>query len=360
MTPPGSTDPGSTGQASTADAAPPEPIAVATRGQRLLLITPVRNEEAHLELIADAVARQTRTPDLWLVVDDGSTDRTPEILAELRRRIGFLQVLDTADLPPVGPVSDRLATAAEARAFNLGLNSVAWEDFTHIAKLDGDTELPPHYFERLLSEFERDPGLGLAGGLYADPDPRGDGWEVIDIPSEYHVPGTLKCYSRACFQAVGGIQERLGWDTIDETYARMRGYRTSALVDLVALHHRPRASADGTLRGRARHGECAYIAHFTLPWVTLRTFKMARERPRGLSGAAFLYGYLRAAACRTPRVHDPAFRRFVRRELRGRMLGALGLGKLRRAPYVEPVSLVSRQAHRTPSLGPDSTSSNRL
>lgn len=298
--------------------------------QRLLLISPVRNEEAHIELIADAVAGQTRPPDLWLVVDDGSTDRTPEILAGLTQRIGFLQVLNTADLPPVGPVNDRLATAAEARAFNLGLNSVAWESFTHVAKLDGDTELPPRYFERVLGEFERDPGLGLAGGLYADPDPRGEGWEVVGIPSEYHVPGTLKCYSLACFQAVGGIQERLGWDTIDETYARMRGYRTRAFVDLIALHHRPRASADGTLRGRARHGECAYIAHFTLPWVTLRAFKMARARPRGLSGVAFLYGYLRSAARRIPRVEDPAFRRFVRRELRGRMLGALGLMKLKR------------------------------
>ncbi len=308
--------------------------------QRLLLISPVRNEEAYIELIADAVAQQTRPPDLWLIVDDGSTDRTPEILARLRQRIGFVQVLNTADLPPVGPVNDRLATAAEARAFNLGLNTVAWEGFTHIAKLDGDTELPPDYFARLLGEFERDPALGLAGGLYADPARRGEGWEVVGIPSEYHVPGTLKCYSRDCFRAIGGIEERLGWDTIDETYARMRGYRTHAFPDLVALHHRPRASADGTLRGRARHGECAYIAHFTPTWIVLRTFKMGLAPPRGLSGVAFLYGYVRSAARRTPRVDDPAFRRFVRRELRGRMLGALGpraLRNLDRAPLPAPV-----------------------
>ncbi len=305
--------------------------------QRLLLITPVRNEQAHIELVADAVASQTRPPDLWLIVDDGSTDRTPEILAGLMRRIGFLQVLDTADLPPVGPVNDRLATAADARAFNLGLNSVAWESFTHVAKLDGDTELPPHYFERLLEEFDRDTDLGLAGGLYADPSPRGDGWEVVGIPTAYHVPGTLKCYSIACFQAIGGMWERLGWDTIDETYARMRGYRTQAFSELVALHHRPRASADGTLRGRARHGECAYIAHFTPLWVTLRTFKMGLAPPRGLSGVAFLYGYMRSIVRRTPRVDDPAFRRFVRRELRGRILDGLGLKRLRRR--AEPHSL---------------------
>jgi biofilm PGA synthesis N-glycosyltransferase PgaC len=299
--------------------------------QRLLLISPVRNEETHIERTAAAVAGQTRTPDLWIVVDDGSTDRTPEILAQLAERIDFLRVLDTAKLPKIGVVPDRLATAAEARAFNLGLNSVKWEDFTHIAKLDGDTELPPHYFERLLDEFERDGELGLAGGVYADPDPNsdGDGWKVVEIPAAHHVPGTLKCYSRACFQAVGGMRERLGWDTIDEVYARMRGYRTRSYPDLIAHHHRPWGSADGTLRGRARHGECAYIVHFTLPWVTLRAFKVALSRPRGLSGLAFLYGYLRSAARRVPRVEDPEFRRFVRGELRARMTGALAPARLR-------------------------------
>ncbi len=297
--------------------------------QRLLLISPVRNEEAYLELVAEAVAAQTRPPDLWLVVDDGSTDRTSEILTDLQRRIGFLQVLDTSKLPAVGAVRDRLATAAEARAFNLGLGTVAWEEFTHIAKLDGDTELPANYFETLLGEFELDRTLGLAGGVYADPNPggEGDGWKVMNPPSDYHVPGTLKCYSTACFQAIGGMQERLAWDTIDETYARMHGYRTRAYPSLVARHHRPWGSADGTLRGRARHGECAYIVHFTLPWVTLRAFKVALARPRGLSGVAFLYGYLRSAVRRVARVEDPAFARFVHRELRARMVSAFGLAQ---------------------------------
>ncbi len=292
--------------------------------QRLLLISPVRNEERNIERIAEALARQTRPPDVWIVVNDGSTDRTPEILASLAERIDFLEVLDAAQLPRRRPVNDRLATAAEARAFNLGLSGVDPRSFSHIAKLDGDTELPPHYFERVLSEFERDPELGLAGGLYADPDPDSEeGWRVMGIPHEHHVPGTLKCYSVACFEAIGGMQERLGWDTIDETYARMRGYRTRAFADLIALHHRPWGSADGTLRGRARHGQCAYIVHFTLPWVTLRAFKVARSRPRGLSGVAFLYGYLCSAVRRVPRVEDPEFRRFVRRELRARVRGAL-------------------------------------
>ncbi len=304
--------------------------------QRLLVISPVRNEQAHIERVAAAVAAQTRPPDAWIVVDDGSTDRTPRLLSTLQSEIPFLNTLSTrspggvdavlrAQAPgDVEVIRDRLAIAAEARAFNFALHSVPWRRFTHIAKLDGDIELPPQYFEELLASFAADPRLGLAGGVYADPAPGAAGrWRVVRIPVEHHVPGALKCWSQPCLQAIGGVQERLGWDTIDETYARMHGFRTRALPSLVALHHRPWGSADGTLRGRARHGECAYVAQFPLPWVTLRAAKVARTRPLGLSGVAFLYGYLRAAARGAQRVQDRAFRRFVRRELRLRMARAL-------------------------------------
>jgi hypothetical protein len=140
----------------------------------------------------------------------------------------------------------------------------------------------------------------------------------ISIP-RHHVHGALKCYSRECFTAIGGVQERLAWDTIDETYARMRGFVTESFYDLVSVHHRPWGSADGALRGRARLGECAYITHYSAVWVGFRAIKLSWGRPNGMVGLAYLYGYLRAAARQTERVDDPAYRRFTRRELRRRM-----------------------------------------
>jgi poly-beta-1,6-N-acetyl-D-glucosamine synthase len=281
----------------------------------LLLITPARNEADHIVRTARAVAAQTRPPDLWLIVDDGSDDATPDLLRALAAEIPCLRVLTTPrDHTQAGP--DRLALAAEARAFNWALGHVDPSAYAHISKLDGDIELPPDYFERLLARFHEEPQLGIAGGTLLEPS--GGGWRTERVP-DYHVRGALKLYSRACFEAIGGIDERLGWDTIDETYARMRGFTTRSFSDVIARHHRPVATADGTLRGRARHGQCAYILHYGLPWVTLRSVKVATKWPAGLSGAAFLYGYLRSAARREPRVDDPAFRRLVRRELRGRL-----------------------------------------
>lgn len=282
---------------------------------RVLIISPVRNEAAHIVRTARAVAAQTRPPQRWVIADDGSDDGTLEVLRELAAELPFLTVLSVPQERDGGP--DRLAEAAEARAFNWALAKTGdLDSYTHVGKLDGDIELPPDYFERLLREFADDPGLGLAGGTLIEP--AGGGWRPIRIP-RHHVHGALKLYTLPCFREIGGIQERLGWDTIDETYARMRGYATHSFVALVGRHHRPRASAAGRLRGHARHGECAYIVRYSAGWVGLRAFKMALERPFGVSGAAFLWGYASAALRRRPKVEDRDFERFTRRELRRRM-----------------------------------------
>jgi biofilm PGA synthesis N-glycosyltransferase PgaC len=285
---------------------------------RLLLITPARDEAAHLERTVRAVAAQTRPPDLWLIVDDGSTDATPQLLARLAREVPFLEILRAPERSE-RPGEDGLALAAEAVAFNAALASIDPTGYTHVGKLDADIELPPDYFERLLDCFAGDPELGIAGGTLLERE-RGE-WRATKVPSD-HVRGALKLYSRECLEAIGGVQERLGWDTIDETYARMRGFETRSLPDVQAQHHRPVATRGGTLRGRARHGQCAYILRYGFWWVALRSLKVATLRPRVLSGIAFLYGYLRAAVQRQGRVEDERYRRFVASELRGRVTAA--------------------------------------
>lgn len=290
-----------------------------TEQPRVLIVSPVRNEQPHIQSVVRAVAGQELTPARWIVIDDGSTDGTFEQLQQLEHEVPFLTVLQAPEERSVEGSRDRLARAVEIRNFNIALADAHWRSYTHVMKLDGDIELPSNYLRVLLERFDREPTLGLAGGVLVEPSLDGE-MRRVRIPS-CHVHGALKCYSRACFAAIGGVQERLGWDTIDQTYARMRGFQTRSFSDLVSVHRRPLASADGALRGHARHGKCAYIAHYTPMWVTLRSLKVGRRAPVGLSGIAFLYGYARAAARRVEQVPDPEYRLFTRRELRRRMLG---------------------------------------
>lgn len=288
----------------------------------ILIVSPVRNEAAHIETVARAVAAQTLAPASWIVTDDRSDDSTLAILRRLESEIPFLTVLaaDALDEPSASP-RDRLASAAAPRNFNRGLATIDVREFSHIMKLDGDIELAPGYLSELLRRFSDDPRLGLAGGVLDERTPTG-GVRRLQI-ARSHVHGALKLYSRECFEQIGGVQERLGWDTIDEVYARMRGFTTRSFDDLVSVHHRPLGSADGTMRGHARHGLCAYIGHYPPEFVAVRALRVGRRRPAVLSGLMFLYGYGRAAVRRVERVPDPEYRRFARHELRGRLLRAL-------------------------------------
>ncbi len=288
---------------------------------KILIVSPVRNEGAHIERVVRAVAAQELIPSKWLVMDDDSTDDTLAILRSLEAEVPFLEVIEAKHARPHSGARDRLARAAAPRNFNAGLDRYAWREYSHIMKLDGDIEMPPHYLRTLIERFDADATLGIAGGVLEEPQPDGS-MRPIKIPRS-HVHGALKLYTRRCFAAIGGVQERLGWDTIDETYARMKGFRSYSFTDLVSIHRRPLSSADGVLRGRARVGECAYIAHYTPLWVALRAVRLAATPPRVLSGVAYLYGYVRAAVRRTERVPDADYRRFTRRELRRRMTGAI-------------------------------------
>ena len=299
-------------------------FAMAAAPESLLVVSPVYNEAANLERTARAVEAQSLRPDRWLVIDDGSRDDTLAIARRLEKEIEFLTVTEAPR--KIEPGADNLGLAREAHAFNAGLELCGWRDYDLIGKLDGDVELPPEWFATLAARFEAEPRLGLAAGRLAEPD-RDGRWQTIPIPG-HHVHGAVKLFRRDCLEAIGGVPERLGWDTIDETYARMRGFETRSFADLLARHHRPHGSADGRLRGRARHGECAWILHYGPLWTALRTVKVARSEPVGISGLAFFGGYLGAALRRVPRVEDPEFRRFTRAELRARMTG-IARGRVR-------------------------------
>jgi biofilm PGA synthesis N-glycosyltransferase PgaC len=286
--------------------------------RRVVMVSPMRNEAKHLEAVIRAMAAQTRPPDAWIVVDDGSTDATREILERAATQLGFLRVVSAPAFPmPEG--ADRLSHAAAPRVFNYGLSLAG--SFAYVGKLDGDVELPPDYFERLLAEFGSDPQLGIAGGVVVER--HGGEWRVHGASHLAHVRGALRLYSAECLRDVGGVREILGWDGIDIILAHKSGYRTRSFTDLVARHHRPTGTAQGALKGHLRWGRCQYIQGYPAYWVLARAVKVGAAEPRVLSGLAYAAGYAQAALKRVPRFDENGYRAHLRGELRGRAAAKL-------------------------------------
>jgi biofilm PGA synthesis N-glycosyltransferase PgaC len=289
--------------------------------QRLLLISPVRDEADHVDAVVAGVEGQERAPDLWVVVDDGSRDGTGDRFRAHADRLPYLRVISTPDGAERGAAADRLVAAGPERAWNHGLREAGPDGFTHLGKLDGDIVMPPDYLAELLRRFAADPRLGMAGGAIFEPE--GEGWRLLRTPAD-QVTAPARVYSLACFDAIGGMPERLGADVITTTYARMKGFRTATFSDLPVRHLRHIGTAQGALRGRARHGAYQYIVHYSPLWIVLRSLMVAmRFRPYGLSGIWFFGGYAGAALRRTERVEDPEFRAFMRAEQRARLRRAL-------------------------------------
>jgi biofilm PGA synthesis N-glycosyltransferase PgaC len=285
---------------------------------RLAVIICFLNEATHLPTTLDALANQQREPDRLLLVDDGSSDSSLYLASEFASAHPYARVFARPSRPPE---RDRLATAAELKAFCWGVEQldILWDV---AAKLDADIRLTPQTFAELIKQFDTDPRLGLAGPYTSALG--ADGQPVRERCPGGHVQGPTKFYRRACFAEVFPLPVRLGWDTSDEVRARMCGWRTQSfsMPDGDPIHLRPERSHDGMLRGHRRNGVTAWAYGAPAWWVLLVTARRLTDRPRILAGLHYMGGWLMAALRRDPR-DDARQRAFLAREYRARLRAVL-------------------------------------
>lgn len=275
---------------------------------RYCLISPCRDEATYIRRTLDSVAAQTVPPALWVVVDDGSTDETPEILSEYENRLPYLRVIRREDRGrrSVGPgVID---------AFYAGYEAIDPAGFDYVTKLDVDLDLPPRYFERLIEMMRADPRLGTVSGKPYFRDHAGR--MVAEVCGDEMSVGMTKFYRRECFEQIGGFVRQVMWDGIDCHRCRMLGWKAASVdePELRFEHLRPMGSSDkGILKGRMRHGFGQYFMGSSLTYVSASALFRLSHPPRMLGSAAMMWGYLRAMATRQPRYDDREFRGFLRR-----------------------------------------------
>ena len=277
-------------------------------GRRYALITPCRDEAEFARRTLDSVVAQTARPALWVIVDDGSTDETPAILAEYAARFDFIRVVRREDRGrrSVGP--------GVVDAFYAGYSTIDPTEFDYLCKLDLDLDLPLRYFELLMRRMEAEPRLGTCSGkpYYLEP----AGRLVSERCGDETSVGMTKFYRVDCFQQLGGFVREVMWDGIDCHRCRMLGWIARSWDDpeLRFIHLRPMGSSEnGILTGRLRAGRGQYFMGTSIAYMTATAVHRMRWPPLVIGGLAMWWSYVSNLIRRTPRYDDPEFRRFLRR-----------------------------------------------
>jgi glycosyltransferase involved in cell wall biosynthesis len=303
---------------------------------RILLVSPCRNEQDYMRRTLDAVLGQTCPPTVWVIVDDGSTDATPAILADYAARHPCLRIVRREDRGKrsVGP--------GVIEAFYAGLDTVALDEFEYVAKLDLDLDLPRDYFERLVARMHAEPRLGSCSGkpFYRDR----AGREVAEFCDSEIVVGMTKFYRVACFREIGGFVRQVMWDGIDSHRCRLLGWTARSYDDpeLRFEHLRPMGSSDANvLRGRARHGMGQYFMGSAPAYFLASAVRRLAQEPYVIGAATMLWHYFKAWWRNEPRYDDLEFRKFLRSYQRRALL----FGKRRTIAAIERQTAARWQQH---------------
>ncbi|HEB50724.1 MAG TPA: glycosyltransferase family 2 protein [Desulfobulbus sp.] len=284
-----------------------------TETDSYIIITPVRNEEKYVEKTLQAVTAQTVAPQQWIVVDDGSTDRTGAIIDAWAGRYGWITPVH---LP------DRGYTAVGRGiidAFYAGYNRILRPDsWQFLVKLDGDISIDADYFASLLDRFRKEERLGIAGGTcYC----LSGGMVHEEKTPAFHPIAAARMYRRSCFEEIGGLAFSNAWDTIDLLRARTRGWRTRRFSELLVFHYRIMSSRQGLWQGKLRTGRNLYLTGYSVPFLLARSLYRLFRKPYLLESMAVICGYFMAMFRGEPLAVTSEEREFLHREQRQRLLG---------------------------------------
>lgn len=291
-----------------------------------VLISPCRNEADYMRRTLDSVVAQTARPTRWIIVDDGSTDATPQILAEYAAQHDWITVVPKPDR------GHRAVGPGVIEAFYAGYDTITPADYTYLCKLDLDLDLPHGYFEGLMDRMEADPRIASCSGKAYFEDE--DGQMVSENISDDMSLGMTKFYRVTAFEALGGFVREVMWDGIDCHKARMLGWKAVSwdVPELRFNHLRPMGSSQtGIYTGRRRHGFGQYYMGTGPLFLLASAVNKMRQKPYVLGGLAIVQGYLGALLRGEERHGDAELRAFIRAYQRR----ALMVGKARAVAEIE-------------------------
>lgn len=278
-----------------------------TMNDRYVVISPCRNEAKYMRQTIDSVINQSVLPSKWLIVDDGSTDDTPTILAELAKEYDWINIITRDDR------GHRAVGPGVIDAFYEGYSSINQDEFDYLCKLDLDLVLPVRYFEILIEKMKNNLRIGTCSGKsYIEQ----NGCLVSEKKGDETSLGMTKFYRLTCFEQIGGFVREVMWDGIDCHRCRMMGWIACSWdeSELRFVHLRPMGSSQSSIyAGRMRHGYGQYYMGTGFLFMLASSISRMNEKPYVLGSLFMLWGWLESALLRKDRYDDAEFRRFLRK-----------------------------------------------
>lgn len=272
---------------------------------KYVVVTPVRDEERYIEHTLRSILSQTVRPAEWVIVNDGSTDKTGEIIEQYAARHPWIKIVNRENR------GFRKAGGGVMEAFYDGYGEITTPDWQYVVKLDGDLSFESGYFEECFRIFSEDPRLGIGGGSIYNLE---DGVPVQERSPLFHVRGATKIYRRECWEQIGGLKVLTGWDTIDELKANMIGWNTKSFSELRLIQHKTTGSADGDWKNYVKNGLANYITGYLPAFMILKCIKRLGEKPYFLVSAGLFWGFLKGYLENFPQVDDKELIRYVRNQ----------------------------------------------
>lgn len=259
-----------------------------------VIITPARNEAEFIECTLKSVVAQTVRPLRWVIVSDGSTDGTDEIVSKYSTEHPWIQLVRT-------PERAERNFAGKVFAFNTGYANVEDLDYKVIVSLDGDISFTSDYFEFLLAKLTEDPQIGLTGTPFQE---LSGGMYDYRFVSREHVSGACQVFRRECFEAIGGYVPVKGGsiDHIAVIKSRMKGWKTRTWTEKVCIHHREIGTAQrSVINSRFKYGVKDYAIGNHPVWEAFRVCYQMTRTPVCIGGLALGAGYFWASIRRLKR-----------------------------------------------------------
>jgi len=272
---------------------------------KYVIITPIKNEEKFIRYTLDSICAQTLIPTEWIIVDDGSSDNSADIVKEYVLKYSWIKYIKFE------LIGKREIGGRVVQVFNYGLQYLSTIDYNFIVKLDGDLTLPENYFQRIAEELKNNISIGVIGGVIGM---LAENKIVIEKSADYHVRGAFKAYSSNCFNKIGGLRPLMGWDGLDEFLAMYNGFEVKVLKELVVIHHRVTGTETGQLNYSKKIGKYCYDFGYDPLLTFFRAVKDGLSRkPYVLSGGYLFFFYCIYLFKGKEKLIEPSIRKYIRK-----------------------------------------------